>query len=268
MVNYHMCFEYFNNSNNRKNISKTNSQIEKLNNSTFVILIFEISKFRNIGHSTFRRSKFWPPTWKLPNTWACQQHKYLKHGVREPVASEKITLGQVVPNFTEQVVSSKILRIFTWKLWVTLRSVQLSKWPWHKKTCINKLTLWSGTLMFRLKEKISVFRNFFDQWNFYRRLYFLTLRYGESCHRWLSLIKWSLKTIVLRFLKNPILFNCSSLKTSTYHIFPKYWTQKVQKSWKKICDNKPRSTLLFLRWFYLMENRQSSTRMWVEPSET
>ena len=33
----------------------------------------------------------------------------------------------------------------------------------HKKTCRNKLTLSSGTLMFRLKEKFSVFRNFFDQ---------------------------------------------------------------------------------------------------------
>ena len=64
----------------------------------------------------------------LPNTWA-SQHKYLKHGGREPVASNKMTLGQVVPNFTGQVVSSKILRIFRWKLWVTLYSIPLSKWP-------------------------------------------------------------------------------------------------------------------------------------------
>ena len=48
----------------------------------------------------------------LPNTWASQQHKYFKHGGREPVASKKMMLGQVVPNFTRQVVSSKILRIF------------------------------------------------------------------------------------------------------------------------------------------------------------
>ena len=33
----------------------------------------------------------------------------------------------------------------------------------HEKTCRNKLTLSSGTLMFRLKDKFSVFRNFFDQ---------------------------------------------------------------------------------------------------------
>ena len=46
--------------------------------------------------------------------------KYLKHDSREPVTSKKMTLGQVVPNFTGQVVSSKILRIFRWKLWVTL----------------------------------------------------------------------------------------------------------------------------------------------------
>ena len=31
--------------------------MEKSNNSTFVICIFEISKFRNIGRSTFGRSK-------------------------------------------------------------------------------------------------------------------------------------------------------------------------------------------------------------------
>ena len=102
----------------------------------------------------------------LQNTWACQQHKYLKHRSREPVANKKMTLGQVVPNFTGQVVSSKILRIFKRKLSVTSCSVPWSKWPWDTKKCRNKLTLSSGTLMFRLKEKFSVFRNFFDQWNF------------------------------------------------------------------------------------------------------
>ena len=64
----------------------------------------------------------------LSNTWASKQHKYFKHGGREPVASKKMTLGQVVPNFTGQVLSSKILRIFRWKLWVTLYSASLSKW--------------------------------------------------------------------------------------------------------------------------------------------
>ena len=47
----------------------------------------------------------------LPNTWASQQHKYLKRGDRKLVASKKMTFGEVVPNFTGQVVSSKILRI-------------------------------------------------------------------------------------------------------------------------------------------------------------
>ena len=48
----------------------------------------------------------------------------------------------------------------------------------HKKPCRNKLTLSSGTLMFRLKEKCSVYRNFFRQMKLlYRRLYFLTLQY-------------------------------------------------------------------------------------------
>ena len=48
----------------------------------------------------------------VQNTWASQQHEYLKHDGRESVASKKMTLGQVVPNFTGQVVSSNILRIF------------------------------------------------------------------------------------------------------------------------------------------------------------
>ena len=46
---------------------------------------------------------------------------------------KKMTLGQVVPNFTEQVLSSKILRIFRWKLWVILCTVPLSKWPQDTK---------------------------------------------------------------------------------------------------------------------------------------
>ena len=44
----------------------------------------------------------------LPDAWASQEHKYLKHGGRDPVASKKIMLGQVV--------SFKILRIFRCKL--------------------------------------------------------------------------------------------------------------------------------------------------------
>ena len=39
---------------------KINSKIKLFNNSSLVILIFVIFKFRNIGRSTFRRSKFWP----------------------------------------------------------------------------------------------------------------------------------------------------------------------------------------------------------------
>ena len=40
---------------------KLNYKIKWSNNSSFVILIFAILKFRNIDRSTFRRSKFWPP---------------------------------------------------------------------------------------------------------------------------------------------------------------------------------------------------------------
>ena len=49
-------------------IINTNVKIEnkfgnkKSNNSSFVIVILEFSKFRNIGRSTFGRLKFGPPS--------------------------------------------------------------------------------------------------------------------------------------------------------------------------------------------------------------
>ena len=41
---------------------KNKLEIKISNNSFFVILIFEILEFRNVGHSSFGRSKFWDPT--------------------------------------------------------------------------------------------------------------------------------------------------------------------------------------------------------------
>ena len=43
-----------------------NEKIKLSNNSSFVILIFLILKFRNIGRFTFRRSEFWSPPCKKP----------------------------------------------------------------------------------------------------------------------------------------------------------------------------------------------------------
>ena len=43
------------------NNERIDSEIKLSNNSSFVILIFVILKFRNIGRSTFRRSKFRSP---------------------------------------------------------------------------------------------------------------------------------------------------------------------------------------------------------------
>ena len=43
----------------------------------------------------------------LPETWASQQHKYLKYSGCEPIASKKMTLGQVVPNFTGQALGGE-----------------------------------------------------------------------------------------------------------------------------------------------------------------
>ena len=42
-------------------MKKINSIIKLSNNSSFVILVFAILKFRNTGRSTFCRSKFYPP---------------------------------------------------------------------------------------------------------------------------------------------------------------------------------------------------------------
>ena len=116
-----------------------------------------------------------------------------------------------------------------------------------QKKCRNKLTLSSGTLMFRLKGKISV-RNFFDQWNFsiegWTFLHCSALESsnifvqlssditfhaiecgvttcpsdGESCHRWSSLIKWSLTTIVLRLkeIRDCSIVARGSLKTLAF----------------------------------------------------
>ena len=90
----------------------------------FYCLSFHVSAFFNAinGYIILKRVL-------LSNTWASQQHKYIKHGGCEPPASKKMTLGQVVPNFTGKVASSKILRIFRWKLWVTLCIDPLSRWP-------------------------------------------------------------------------------------------------------------------------------------------
>ena len=63
--------------------------------------------------------------------------------------------------------------------------------------------------------------------------------YGESCHRWPSLIKWSLTTIVLRLkeIRYCSIVANGSLKTLAFHSLPKHRMQKIQKSWNKMCDN-------------------------------
>ena len=63
--------KYFGCSNDFLRNEKLNSKVKLSNNWYFVILMFAILKFRNIGRSIFRRSKFWPhPTahnslWKI-----------------------------------------------------------------------------------------------------------------------------------------------------------------------------------------------------------
>ena len=51
---------------NLQKMIKIHSKIKPRNNSSFVILIFAISKFRNIDRSTFSRSKFRPPPLSTP----------------------------------------------------------------------------------------------------------------------------------------------------------------------------------------------------------
>ena len=49
------------------NNEKINLKIKLPNNSSFVLLVFVILKFQNIGRSTFYRSKFSPPhkNWQI-----------------------------------------------------------------------------------------------------------------------------------------------------------------------------------------------------------
>ena len=63
--------------------------------------------------------------------------------------------------------------------------------------------------------------------------------YRESCHRWPSFMKWSLRTIVLilKEIRYCWIVARGSLKTLAYHSLPKYWIRKIQKSWNKMCDN-------------------------------
>ena len=58
--------------------------------------------------------------------WASQQHKYLKHGGREPVASEKNDAGARCPEFHRASCQLQNIADFQMKI-VTLCSVPLSK---------------------------------------------------------------------------------------------------------------------------------------------
>ena len=77
----------------------------------------------------------------LPNTWAGQQYQYLKHGGDNPVANKKMTLGQVVTNFTGQVVCVKRVCVCVPVCYNTIVVYIIH----HRKLC---------TCMFILKENV------------------------------------------------------------------------------------------------------------------
>ena len=100
----------------------------------------------------------------LPNAWASQQHRYLKRGGREPVASKKNDAEASCPKFHRASCQLQNIANFQMKIVSNFMYCSVVKMTLrHKKTCRNKLTLSSGTVVFRLKEKISIFRNCFDQ---------------------------------------------------------------------------------------------------------
>ena len=95
-----------------------NSISYKLQNSMEVDSVV-IIVILNMSYFTTRIVKKYTSVAKIPRVPVENQfggkscHKILfVHGGCEPVASKKMTQGQVVPNFTGQVVSSKISRIF------------------------------------------------------------------------------------------------------------------------------------------------------------
>ena len=65
--------------------------------------------------------------------------------------------------------------------------------------------------------------------------------YEESCHGWSSLIKRSLKTVVLRLkeILYCLIVARGSLRTLTYHSLLKYWMQKIKKFETKCVTTSP-----------------------------
>ena len=112
---------------------KINSKIKLLKNSSFVILIFVILKFRNIGRSTFRSSKFWPPHPKKLTSHQETLYIIFRHhllSLRGKQKSIKSTMWQYITSWS---LENRCVKFYTekWNLRIAAAS---SLYVWRNIT--------------------------------------------------------------------------------------------------------------------------------------
>ena len=117
---------------------KKNSKIKLSKNSYFVILIFVILKFLNIGRSTFRRFKFLPPPkfiifkiWKIikiakiDNFWNCLSIRY---SAVLAILPQSVFLHSIIPNFVSHPIEI-LFAMCTVILYRLNKTKQRHHWP-------------------------------------------------------------------------------------------------------------------------------------------
>ena len=119
------------------NNEKTNQKIKLSNNSSFVILIFVISKFQNIRRFTFRRSKFWPPpVW--PYLWSSVKMPIIVHDSIEKYGNHR-HFCQFTPSKNDGYCTSLIVTELDYRNTVTLSEPRANESS--KNNCTVRLFL-------------------------------------------------------------------------------------------------------------------------------
>ena len=100
---------------------------------SFFRLIFAISKFRNIGRSTFRRSKFWPPP--MSDTRICPVIELTRFRIPSRFTSFRV----IASSFFKNGILKKLKK--NWKnsygFW------KMNKFIWNEKRINNLIIYWT-----------------------------------------------------------------------------------------------------------------------------
>ena len=146
-----------------------------------------------------------------------------------------MTLGQIVPIFTGQVVSSRILRIFRWKLWVTLCSIVKLNLK-HKKHVKISWRFQAVLLCLNEKKNFQFFVIFPTNETFLQKivLSYIAAHYSKLIFLfnwvWISVfmelnVVWQLAPVTgkvnnhsVTIEGNPILFNCRQGFTQNFRV--------------------------------------------------